>query len=133
MLVQSRHHQFIKSNLSSPWYNTNLKIAKRLSFFSITRLLVTVKHKSLQTGTENPDQPILNKWSFVLIGHFSSVPGWLLNTSLIVNWTNKIIMKSVILNRLFIPINPMSIYIRSGYVEAWLCWSLIMIKRFCVS
>jgi hypothetical protein len=30
--------------------------------------------ESLQNGTENPDQPILNKQSFILSGHFSFVP-----------------------------------------------------------
>jgi len=44
-----------------------------MPFFPINYLSVKVIYESLWTGTDNPDQPILNKQLIALCSHFSFV------------------------------------------------------------
>jgi hypothetical protein len=64
-------------------YKKQCSISNRLPFFSINYLPVTVKHKSLQTGTNNADKwLILNKLPLVLFCHILILSEhWPLNTS----------------------------------------------------
>ena len=64
-------------------YKKQCSISNRLPFFSINYLPVTVKHKSLQTGTNNADKwLVLNKLPLVLFCHILILSEhWPLNTS----------------------------------------------------